>query len=426
MNCVAPKRIKIFVLNLLLLIHILPATAAAPEIRCDSIVMTFVDGIWPPPETEDDEEFENMGYFQCDLYLSGSNSRSDSLEFTTTMLAFMRPMTVVVEREETSTSCTLTAPTAQTLKQTWKVALTDTGRFEARLDYGVSSAACYFYPSFQLSNYPYIFILDSNFGNWIPSWEEVDYSACKITTSCDDPDKYTVFHSWTHTGREQPRFNVTVLNTEHYRPRYFGRNGLDIAVYHTPERSPAALEPLEKLAGFGNFGYDGTIPVILADWHGEIDGKNYAVGFGYDGYVLCDPSFMDDGSIVHELLHILFPVTCDEGKGRYFVSESVIEWMARYILYGELRRTDDYRLPAGSVTPLYELSENDKDGWDRIYSQGPQYLQELAAQAGADRLFGLITAYYGEQEIIGYEDFIRYLRENLGECADAMDYKIRN
>lgn len=402
----------------------------ANPIKCDSIKVVFVDGIWPRSDDQESDNFNKMGYFSCELFLRDISSYSDSVLLTTSMYAFMRPMHVTLERQDgTSLQYLLSEPTKYMLKQEWTINQIGDGVLNANLRYGVEAVACYFYPLFQESNYPNIFLLDTNFGSWLPSSDEIDYSSCKINVTCDNPEKYLVFHTWEYEENEQPRFCITVVNQQKYRSRAYQVNGLEFNIFTVDDNgsqiSPKFLNKLSDIP-LPNNGIQ-TISIIEANWRGGDNGKEVSIGFGFSNYVICDPTFMDDSSIIHELLHVIFPIKTDRGKGHVFISESVIEWMAHYICYGKYQKLEETSFHRTTDLPIYEIASNDKDSWMQIYFLGPKYLQNLADKVGADRLYETIAAYYSEHTVeLKYEDFIQHLIERFGREALTLDYKIRN
>ena len=408
-------RILFFLCILSLIVY---KISAENKLQCDSINISFIDGQWYNSNNECPDS-EEMGHFKCLLYLSGATNNDEILKLTTTMYLGMSPMHITVKDKEHITKQVLSEPASSMNEQHWSLSIPREEQVEICIEYQINATISYFYPYFRESNYPNVFSLITDYGRFIPSHNEIEYSYCKVNAGISHNEKYTTFISWNYDNIDEPRVCVTVINNNVYKQEKVISDGVSISLYHTQE--DLSLTEVNKLFTHKNlFKNIKNINIVLIEWNS----KEPAAGLGYgcNGFVICDNMFSSDSGIIHETLHELLPVASYD-KGKFFINESVIEWLAQYVHCGKFKRNDFYEQE--NTTPLYDIYINESSSWYQIYSDGPQFLQELSDVVGSEKLFSLIVEYYTNNNIKSYDGFINYLHTNLQEGVKELDMKVR-
>ena len=124
-------------------------------------------------------------------------------------------------------------------------------------------------------------------------------------------------------------------------------------------------------------------------------------------------------SVFHECLHSIFENESDpQKKGSVFVSESIIEWLSRYLTGKE----DTTKWKKISNTPIYDLEKDDSNTAWQIYGRGPEIIDDIARKVGADKLalclIGFLDSYRGK--VMDYDMLIEYLNARISRRAVAL------
>ena len=151
---------------------------------------------------------------------------------------------------------------------------------------------------------------------------------------------------------------------------------------------------------------------------------NWLAGHSLGRFCILDKD-MKYESCVHEILHSIFDNRVSPNtKGRYFVSESLIEWLAQYL--NEKRDTTKWgERPQISI---YDLESDDTHTACLIYGYGPQLLYEVADQVGMEPLAMNVIEFMldNKGKEIDYNSFISFMRGRLpGNVVDMLDRKVR-
>ena len=146
----------------------------------------------------------------------------------------------------------------------------------------------------------------------------------------------------------------------------------------------------------------------------------YRVGETDAGHRINDICIVDINlnsiSVFHECLHSIFEnESVLQEKGRFFVSESIIEWLSRYLTGKE----DTTKWKKISDMPIYDLEEDDSNTAYQIYGRGPEIIDEVAREVGADKLalclIGFLDSYRGK--VMDYNMLIEYLNDRISSRA---------
>lgn len=202
---------------------------------------------------------------------------------------------------------------------------------------------------------------------------------------------------------------------------YIKKTGCADSTYHANRDSlRSALCRLAQYTDINN-----TSSVIMIPYHGN-DGSKYGMGFG--NYAILDEKF-GYKDMFHEILHLFFPShIISNTKGRYFIGESVIEWLACYITnYDDPVRKKLY-IGKGS---LYDLQHNGpkEEEWSLVYNNGSEILNRIARDCGQKKLAKALVAFLevANKREVTYDYFLKFMRDYLPmKEIKKMDLMVRN
>lgn len=182
------------------------------------------------------------------------------------------------------------------------------------------------------------------------------------------------------------------------------------------------LNKLSSLSSFVNKGEKET-NLIFTKWRN--DEKREAYGRVFGDHFICDYNMQARG-ILHEILHILLPSNLRrESKGKFFIGESIIEWLTLFLSDNLDKLSSDVEIREQN---LYDISINDNSTRTLIYSYGPSILQRVAAMSSEEEVANAIVGFLQAtaDAPTDYSEFLLYLEKHLPQnLIQDMDSMVR-
>lgn len=236
------------------------------------------------------------------------------------------------------------------------------------------------------------------------------------------PDSFYALKSIKTSGNEESRIYIAFVSKTYVEPDTMKTGNLSLTFYNMKGDKPtlknAVTRAMNKLSSIAPVNGDLDILRVL------YRSGNWLAGHSLGRFCILDKD-MKYESCVHEILHSIFDNRVSPNtKGRYFVSESLIEWLAQYL--NEKRDTTKWgERPQISI---YDLESDDTRTACLIYGYGPELLYEVADQVGMESLAMSIIEFMldNKGKDIDYNSFISFMRGRLpGNVVDMLDRKVR-
>ncbi len=189
------------------------------------------------------------------------------------------------------------------------------------------------------------------------------------------------------------------------------------------------------------FGRTETPPLHIADaglWKEDMEGNRFAWGLtdkcGDTAFLIAvDTSMFYDHSLLHEIIHTFMDAS-KFGEQDYFLSESLVEYLAVYTAYSDPALRDSvfrkkltaYNQYAGKAVEaqlsIFSLKDNaaylDGNGggsFMTVYQKAPYLIHRLARTMGEENFVVLLKKFYREardKDTLGFPDFERLVAES--------------
>lgn len=228
------------------------------------------------------------------------------------------------------------------------------------------------------------------------------------------PDSLKYFLSYKkNKGRIIKDINISLISKKHYKECLIqgDKYGIKIYIPDTLSYNAVIKEKIDDLQRhmdqFSIYMSDKQhSDIIYINWRDDENRRAFGESLG--SYVVCDVNF-GSKDLLHEIIHSFLPIEVEKSsKGKYFIKESIVEWLALFLSETEINNSEP--IQEGS-TSLYDIQTNDQYSWNEIYLYGPSIIEQIAMQCGRDKMAKIIISFLekNKNKIANYESFINHL-----------------
>jgi hypothetical protein len=365
-------------------------------------------------------------------YMNITENTADTIIFRTERFLGVLPAIIKIYDADNVYYDTITRIARLAVQQPMPINTRGLKNFKCKINYAVTSIIVeYVWGNFSFNNYPKVIFFQTDFGgNLLPNPVNRDIVYKNIYFK-DIPDNFLLFSSFNQNNHDNT-LDITFIDKNTYEGKIYETDKLKFNIYFPDTVSVNKFEITKKefFENFSKLNYteNKTIDIVMAYWSDEK--INAAFGRSFNNYIFCDTSFISGVSLTHEILHMLYPISTDKEEGQFFIGESVIEWMANYLVYGkfDINKENRKNLQSDSKKSLYSLARNDKDSWYLIYNWGPDCIQQLANKTDSEKLFKYIIDFLkcNKYQIVSYRQFLDWLYKYFSkENIDAFNENVR-
>ncbi|MDR1553180.1 MAG: hypothetical protein LBS69_06940 [Prevotellaceae bacterium] len=414
------KKIKLIII-VLAVMTIKPQILLSQKIVCDSLVISMMsvqeynDKYIPMFKLDENVSDSLMYMLHVNTYIDIEGNTSDTIMLQTERFLGVMPAIIKIYNDTNVFYDTITRIARLAVQQPIPVKTYGLKNFKCEIKYAVMSIIVeYFFGNFSFDNYPKLIFFQTDFGgNLLPNPIKRDIIYKSIYFK-DIPDNFLSFSSFNPNNHDNT-LDITFIDKNLYFFKNYETDKLNFNIYF-PDTISMNRFDLNKDDFFENISklnyYENkTIDIIMAYWTNAK--KTAAFGKGFNNYIFCDTSFISGVSLTHEILHILYPIKTDKQEGQFFIGESVIEWLANYLIYGnfDMNRANRDKFNSKDRKSLYSLNRNDSNSWYLIYNWGADCIQQLANKTDSEKLFQTIINFlkHYKYQTVSYKQFLDWL-----------------
>jgi hypothetical protein len=416
------KKLSIYI-TILLCIQI---SVKSQDIICNSVEFNLI-------QITDTDDIDMQFKLKVDLDLSVSRLKCDTIKLKTNVKIYqLGPENLVAYTQKDGELNPLRSwikcqPESVLFKDTQflTVILLDTSDANLFVSYDVIGTGFFFY--IQNYNYRDVFCYHYDYEYFYP----MDIPINKVDVIA--PDSISIFCSHEKGVNKEDEIYLTFLNNNYFKKETVPIKNVGIINIYTPdslvydvtliERKKEFFTYLNVLSSY-NIMSNKNIDVLLMNWRNKKTRNAYGRVFG--NHCICD-YIVSSNSILHEILHMVLPSELDElSKGRYFIGESIIEWLTHY-LSGRIGNIDISQ--EIKEQNLHDVNANHFDTWNLIYKVGPAILQKIANKSSEDVLANAIITFLqkNEKKVICYNDFLYHLQDYIStDLIKEMDLMVKD
>lgn len=178
-----------------------------------------------------------------------------------------------------------------------------------------------------------------------------------------------------------------------------------------------------RLAASAFNAFPDTLNIVECLWGNEKYSGGQAIS---PNIILADTAFFsaNNGALLHELIH-----TCDKldyhrlckDSSLFFFSESMIEYMTRYLMKTEANinysawGAEDNYLKHNDLKPIFKIHDNNRTTQYTIYAYVPYIIDQFAQKIGEEKFVELYKEFHQiciEQQELSFDGFICHLRKS--------------
>lgn len=403
-------------------------TCVCLSVKCQSISCDFAR--FDLVQITNPEDIELKYKLRINLDLSVSNPECDTIRLKTNIkISQAGPDSLVAYHKTANTLIPLECwiehqPDSFPFLdvQFLNIILPETNYLDLHVAYDVIGTGLFFY--IQGLNYPDVFAFHYDYECFYPM--NIPINEVKAAA----PDSMLIFCSHEKRENKEEKIYLTFINNNTFKKEIALAPNIELHVYipDTLAENISLIERKEELRSSltilsSHMTNNKKIDLLLMNWRDEKARRSFGRGFG--NHCICDYTFSSH-SMLHEIIHLALPCKISEhSKAKYFIGESIIEWLTFYI--SEQPENIFTNLEIANQN-LYDANINHFDTWNLIYKEGPSILQKIANKSSKEVLAEAIITFLQENEkkLVCYDDFLFHLQNYISSSLiEEMDLMIK-